>query len=187
MSLSPNAYTYGYGNHARLYRAYGYGSGYRNRYYGSRSGYGRSQGLNRAIIGRLRSVHASLARIDHDYRGHRIRAMHSISMAVRQLSHRSMVYAGLGFAPAMGNGMGMGAGLKRAGAAGANAGIGAGARGRQPMSQAQSDDRMARDLRVLQGINMQLGGQGYNTSGHARARGHVQHAIYELGVALSIR
>jgi hypothetical protein len=180
LALSPNTYTYGYGSGARPYRAYGYGLGYRNRYYGSRYGYGRSQGYNRAIIARLRAVRASLARIDHDYQGHRIRAMHSISMAVRQLSHRSMVYSGVGFAPGMNAGMGM----RRGGAA---AGIGAGVRGRQPMSQAQSDARMSRDLRVLQGINLQLGSQAYNTPGHARARGHVQHAIYELGVALAIR
>ena len=59
--------------------------------------YGRSQGNNRAIVSRLRSVHSSLARLDHDYNGHRVRAMHSISMAIRQLSHRSMVYSGVGF------------------------------------------------------------------------------------------
>jgi hypothetical protein len=148
-------------------------------------------------VARLRAVHASLARIDHDYQGHRIRAMHSIAMAVRQLSHRSMVYRGVGFAPGMANGNGLGA---RGGAgvgannrlgvgagARANNGLGVGARGRQPMSQAQSDARMAQSLRVLQGLNMQLSNQGYNTPGNGRARGHVQHAVYELGVALSIR
>jgi hypothetical protein len=187
LTLSPNTYTYGYGKGARPYRAYGYGRGYRNRYYGGRYGYGRSQAYNRAIVGRLRAVHASLARIDHDYQGHRIRAMHSIAMAVRQLSHRSMVYSGVGFAPGMNNANAMG--MRRGGGAGAgaNGGLGAGGRGRQPMSQGQSDARMSRDLRALQGINMQLSNQGLSTPGHARARGHVQHAIRELGVALSIR
>ena len=71
----------------------------------------RSQGNNRAIVSRLRSVHASLARVDHDYQGHRVRAMHAISMAIRQLSHRSMVYSGAGFASGMNNGMGMGHGM----------------------------------------------------------------------------
>ncbi len=107
---SPSSYTYGSGSGARNYRAYGYGSGYRNRYYGGRYGYGRSQGNNRAIISRLRSVHRSLARIDHDYQGHRVRAMHAISMAVRQLSHRSMVYSGVGFSSGMNNGAGTGMG-----------------------------------------------------------------------------
>ncbi len=59
-------------------------------------------------VGRLQSVHASLARIDHDYKGHRVRAMHSVSMAIRQLSHRSMVYSGE-FA-GMNNGGGVGDG-----------------------------------------------------------------------------
>ena len=95
-SRSPNTYTYGYGNGAHRYRAYGYGNGYRNRSYGNNYGYGRSQGNNRAAVARLRSVHSSLARIDHDYQGHRVRAMHAISMAIRQLSHRSMGTGGMG-------------------------------------------------------------------------------------------
>ena len=107
-SISPNSYTYGLGAGARSYQAYGYGRGYRNRSYGGRYGYGRSQGNNRAIVARLRSVHASLARIDHDYQGHRVRAMHAISMAIRQLSHRSMVYSNTGFSSRMNNGQAMG-------------------------------------------------------------------------------
>ncbi len=172
-------YTYGSGANARNYRAYGYGSGYRNRYYGRRYGYGRSQGYNRAVVGRLRSVLGQLARVDHDYRGHRVRAMHQISMAIRQLSHRSMIYSGVGFSAGMNRGMGMGMGGRGAG------GGGGGGVGR--MSQAQSDARVSHALRTLQGINMQLGGQGGYTNGHARARGHVMGAIHELNVALSIR
>ena len=179
--LSPNTYTYGYGNGARRYHAYGYGNGYRNRRYGGGYGYGRSQGNNRAVISRLRSVHASLARINHDYQGHRVRAMHSISMAIRQLSHRSMSYGGMGVSSGMNNGRAMG---MRQGGGGVN---NAGARGRQPMTQAQSDARMSQNLRVLQGINMQISSQGNNTSGHGRASGHIQRAIHELNVALSIR
>jgi len=185
-NLSPSTYTYGSGTGARRYRAYGYGQGYRNRYYGGRYGYGRSQGNNRAIVARLISVHASLARIDHDYQGHRVRAMHAISMAIRQLTHRSMVYSGVGFVPGMNNNGAMG--MNNNGAMGMRrGGVGAGARAGQPMSQAQSDARMSQDLRTLQGINMQLTSQGYNTNGHARARGHVQRAVHELNVALSIR
>jgi hypothetical protein len=186
--VTPSTYTYGTGNGARSYRAYGYGNGYRNRRYGGGYGYGRSQGNNRAVVARLRSVHASLARIDHDYQGHRARAMHAVSMAIRQLSHRSMVYSGVGFSSGMNNGQGRGMGgqgMGRQGMGGQGMGR-AGGRGRQPMSQAQSDARMSQDLRVLQGINMQIGSQG-STSGHARAGGHVQRAIHELNVALSIR
>ena len=85
------------GRGARSYRAYGYGNGYRNRSYGRGYGYGRSQGLNRGVIAGLMSVRASLARVAHDYQGHRVRAMHAITMAIRQLSHRSMSYNGMGF------------------------------------------------------------------------------------------
>ena len=178
---NPYAYTYGTGAGARSYRAYGYGQGYRNRYVGGRYGYGRSQGNNRAIVSRLRSVHASLARLDHDYKGHRVRGMHSISMAIRQLSHRSMIYqnggfGGFGSRMASNRGMGM-----------RQNGLGAGRQGGQRMSQAQSDARMGQALRTLQGVNMQLTSQGTSTSGHARASGHVMAAIQHLNTALMVR
>jgi hypothetical protein len=80
-TTSPNSYVYGTGSKASSYRAYAYGRGYRNTYNGGRRGYGQSQGNNRAVVSRLRSVHSTLARLDHDYQGHRVRAMHSISKA----------------------------------------------------------------------------------------------------------
>ncbi len=179
-----NGYTYGHGPNSRQYRAYGYGPGYRNRYYGGGYGYGRSQGYNRAIVSRLRSVNYQLARIDHDYRGYRVRAMHQVAMAIRQLSHRSMIYNGMGFGGGMnrggGMGMGMGMGMGQRGFGGRGAGAGR-------MPQAQSDARMSHALRTLQGINMQLSNQGGYTMGHGRARGHVMQAIQDLGTALSIR
>jgi len=178
----PTTYTYGSGTNAQGYRAYGYGRGYRNRYYGNRYGYGRSQGNNRAIIARLRAVQMALARVNHDYQGHRVRAMHAITMAIRQLSHRSMIYGSAGFAPGMNNGAGMGL---RGGGGGLAAGAG-GRRG-QVMNQAQSDAIMSQSLRTLQGIGMQLGSLGSNTMGHARASGHIQMAVRELNTALSIR
>jgi hypothetical protein len=175
--LVPGTYTYGSGIGARRYLAYGYGRGYLNRYRGGRYGYGRSQGNNRAIVARLRSVHNSLARLDHDYQGHRMRAMHAIAMAIRQLSHRSIA-SGVGFGSGMSNNLGV---------ATRRGGVGAGAARPQVLTQAQSDARMSRDLRTLHGISMQLGSQGYNTPGHSRALGHVQRAISELSTALSIR
>jgi len=171
----PYTYTYGTGASARGYRAYGFGRGFRNSYYGGRYGYGRNQGYNRAIIARLRAVHMSLARIDHDYQGHRVRAMHAITMAIRQLSHRSMMYGRAGF----------GAGIQ--GGPAPAMGRGAGARRGQPMPQAQSDAVMSQALRTLQGIAMQLAGTATTTMGHARAGGHVQEAIRELNTALAIR
>jgi hypothetical protein len=83
----------------------------------------------------------------------------------------------------MNNGRAMG--MMQQGGGGGNGGVGG--RRRQPMSQAQSDARMSQDLRTLQGINMQLSSQGNMTAGHGRAGGHIQRAIHELNVALSIR
>jgi hypothetical protein len=188
-TANPYAYTFGRGSGSRNYRAYGYGHGYRNRYYGGHYGYGRSQGYNRGIVSRLRSVHRNLARINHDYQGHRVRAMHAVAMAIRQLSHRSMVYRGVGFAQGMNNGLAMGMGRGANGIGNVNGQVGNVAAGRrnQRIPQAQSDARMNQALRTLQGVNMQLSSQGSNTSGHARARGHVQHAIRELNMALAVR
>ena len=184
-SSSSNRYTYGSGSGASSYRAYGYGRGYRNRYSGSGYGYGRSQGVNRGIVSRLRSVHTSLARLDQDYQGHRARAMHSISMAIRQLSN-SMGYNGVGFASGMNNGMGMGQGQGMGMGQGQGMqrnGLGGNGRGGQRMSQAQSDARMSQALRNLQGIGMQLNNQGSGTMGHGRAIGHIQQAMHELNTA----
>jgi hypothetical protein len=181
-SATPFAYTYGTGTGARHYRPYGYGFGYRNRYYrtGYGYGYGRSQGLNRGVVARLRSVHATLSRIDHDYAGHRVQAMHAISMAIRQLSHQSMAFRGAGFSPGMNRVGGVGMGMRRSALGGAG-------RGGQRMPQAQSDAVMSHALRNLQGIDMQLANQGSFNMGHARARGYVEHAMQQLNVALSIR
>ena len=105
---SPNTYTYGYGNGAQNYSAYGYGNGYRNRQLREVTAMaGPRETIVRSLHG-CRSVHSSLARIDHDYQGHRVRAMHAVSMAIRQLSHRSMGYSGSGFSSGMNNGRAMG-------------------------------------------------------------------------------
>ncbi len=116
------------------------------------------------------SVRASLTRIEHDYQGHRIRAMHAITMAIRQLSHRSMMNGGMGMNSGMGmnGGMGMkwrgaarqgggagGFGMRQGGGAGGlgmRQGNGAGGLQPQRMSQAQSDNRMGQDLRDCRGL-----------------------------------
>jgi hypothetical protein len=188
--LVPNSYTYGIGRGARSFRAYGYGRGYRNRSYGRGYGYGRSQGVNRGVIAGLMSVRASLTRVQHNYQGHRVRAMQAITMAIQQLSHQSMRYSGMGMNGGMGMNNGRALGMRQVGVAGGlgmRQGIGAGGLQPQGMSQAQSDNRMGQALRRLQGINMQLASQGSYSNGHSRASGHVQRAIHELNFALSMR
>ena len=177
--MGPHLYTYGAGKGARRYHAYGYGHGYRNRSSVGRCG--RSQGNNRAVVSRLRSVHATLARLDHDYRGHRVRAMHAISMAIRQLSHRSLsTVSNGGFATTA---VGRVRGTGRGGALANNAG----ARRTVHLTQAQSDSRMAHALRTTQGIHMQLGNQAQFSQRHYRARGYVARAVHELNTALAVR
>ena len=124
-----------------------------------------------------------LARANHDYQGHRARAMQHVSMAIRSLSHQSMGYRGMGMG--MGNGMNLAGamGMRRVGGGGA----GFGARRTMVMSQAQSDAIMSQALRTLQGIGMQLGSTGTYSGGHAQASMHVQRATQEVGIALSVR
>jgi hypothetical protein len=183
-TVSPTGYTYGTGSNMRHYRPYGYGHGYRNHYYGGRRGYGSSQANSRAVVARLRAVHHGLSRIDHDYQGHRVRAMHQVSMAIRALTHRSMIYRNGGFANGMNTNL-VAANqrlLNRRNVAGAG-----NARRHQRMPQGMSDARMSQALRTLQGVSMQLSTQGTNTSRHGRALGHVHYAMNELNTALTVR
>ncbi len=175
---SANTFTFGTGSNARGYRAMGYGRGSNNRNYSRRSGYGQSQSNNRAVVSRLRSTHNSLTQVNNSYQGHRVQAMHSITSAIRQLSHRSMAYRGTSLANNTNRMLAMG---------NRKANAGAGARQNTRMTQAQSDARMSQALRTLQGVNMQLTNQGSNASGHARARGHVQLAMRHVSTALAIR
>jgi hypothetical protein len=213
---SLSTYRYGTGSNPRHYQATGYGRGYRNHYSAGRSGYGRSQGNTRGIVSRLRSVHRSLARIDHDYRGHRVQAMHSISAAIRQLSHRSISSGNMGLMNGQNNVLGTGTGTTRRpganglngnlaanglngnrgvnglngnrGANGLNGNLGAnGGRGNQRLTQFQSDARMAQALRTTQGIAMQMGNQGTSSSGHMRAQHHLHQAVHHMNTALAVR
>jgi hypothetical protein len=186
-----------YRNGTGRVRNYANRSQYRtNRGYSYGNRYAMANQNIRSIVTRLRQTHATLARIDHTYQGHRVQAMHAISRAVQQLTHRGSTTSGMN---AMGtNGMGanaMGANAMGANAMGANAqglrnragaGVRVGAARTQPMTQAQSDAHMQRALRNLQGVHTQLTAQG-STANHVRARGSVQRALRELNVALNVR
>jgi hypothetical protein len=159
-------------------------SSYRGRQYVHRGGVRRTRGYGysrryavsnqnmRAVVQRLRSTHRSLARLDHDYQGHRVRAMSHIQRAIRQLSHSSM-YGRRSNVNRNVNGVN---GRNRVGLA-AN---------RQRIPQAQSDMQMRRAAQTLQGINTQMT-RNTNSAGHASARRSVQTAIRELGIGLQVR
>jgi hypothetical protein len=181
-ATTPHSYSYGSGTNARRYTANGYGHGSRNR--SSSRGYGRSQGNSRALVSRLRSVHTSLARLDHDYRGHRANAMHSISNAIRSLSHRSSSMVANGnMNRNNGNNLNGNNGRNRNVANNNNNGQ------RNRMTQAQSDARMSQALRTTQGIHMQMTNQSSNSSSNGRnvAHRHVLRAISEMHTALAMR
>jgi hypothetical protein len=162
----------GYANRPRYWTNRGYS-------YGNR--YAMANQNIRLIVNRLRQTHAMLARIDHDYQGHRVQAMRAISRAVQQLTHQRATTYGIS---AMGmNGPGVNA-LSLRNRAGA--GVRVGAARVQPMTQGQSDAHMRRALRNLQGVHTQLTAQG-STANHWRARGSVQRAMRELNVALNVR
>jgi hypothetical protein len=169
-------------------RRYG-GYNYRPRYYASGRRYTGSttSRADRMVISRLRSAHANLARLDHDYQGHRVQAMHHISMAIRQLSHRSMMSQGTGFSARM-------TGMQRNGNGNVNGNRnGNGMR----LTQAQSDSRMRHSLLMVTGAGQMLSQQAnatnasYVTSGantgRYRAYGYIHMAANSLNTALRVR
>jgi hypothetical protein len=193
MTSRPTTYAYGTGNNTRYYRATGYGRGYRNRYYGSSGNYGRSQSNDRSLVARLHSVHSTLVRIDHDYQGHRARAAHQVSLAIRHLSHRSIY----GYTSAVGGLSGQ-SNLRLTGLNGTGNGnlngngtrrqTGVNGNGqRNRLSQAQSDALMGQALRTTQGITSQLSHQGQYHSSHRLAYLRLQRAMHEMNAALSVR
>jgi hypothetical protein len=147
----------------------------RRRGYSLGNRYATSSAANRSIIQRLRSAHSTLARVSHDYRGHRVKAMGAITQAIRHLEHRSSASRRMAFAmPALAarNGVGAGAGGVKA----------------APMSKAQADSRVRRSLSTLQSVDQHLAGlASLGSVTHTRARGSVQRAMRELNLGLSVR
>jgi hypothetical protein len=169
---------YRYRPRTSAYRGYSYGNRYAT---GNRN--------IQSLVTRLRATHRSLAQINHDYQGHRVRAMRAVGTAIRQLTNRSSSTVafnnnlnGLGANNLNGLGANNLNGLRaRNGAA-----LGGGVAGGQMLPQAQSDARMKRALSTLRGVHTQLTRQGY-TANHARARSSVQNAMRELNIGLTVR
>ena len=109
-----------------------------------------------------------LARLDHDYQGHRVRAMHAINTAVRSISHTSIANT---------NGRGL---------TGLASGNGQAIARNQPKTQAKSDAQVRRAAQALRSVNLQLTNGGTMPS-QSRASGSVRLAIRELTVALRVR
>ena len=141
------------------------------------------------VVSRLRSAHANLSGLDRDYQGHRSRAMQQISMAIRQLSHRSMMSQGSGFSARM-------TGMRRQGNGNGNRNGNGNGNGMRT-SQAQSDSRMRHSLLMITGAGQMLSQQSNGTNaayvssgantGRFRAYGYIHMAANELNTALRVR
>jgi hypothetical protein len=148
-------------------RGYGYGHGYG---YGNRNTMARQQN-NSHVIAALHTALNSLNQADHDYQGHRVRAIHHVGAAIHSLQ------------PGAGSGNPANAALALNGNGNLNA-AGAGQNNRMP--QATSDAHLRKALQSLSSVHNHLTGNG-STQHHARARNSVQMAMQELNLALNIR
>ncbi len=145
----------------------GYARGYNN----YNRGYNRNAMANQnngQVISNLNSAMATLAKADHDYQGHRVRAMNHIGTAIRHLEPAAVRRntpnpASTYKAASNGNGA-----------------------GKNAKPQAVSDQHLHTALQSLNGIGTHLTTYG-TTQNHARALGSVRNAIQELNTALNIR
>ncbi len=110
----------------------------------------------------LRTVHGKLREADHDYQGHRVRAMHHVGEALQHLG--SSAPAGLGSVTSLGSGMGFG-----------------------NLPQTQSDGVLRDSLQKVRTVESQLGSRSNAAAHHSRARASLGQAIRELETALRIR
>jgi hypothetical protein len=145
--------------------------GYPRGYHNYNRGYNHNAMANQnngQVISHLNSALATLAKSDHDYQGHRVRAMNHIGTAIRHLEpaavRRNMPNPASSF-KATSNGAGA---------------------GKNPMPQAASDQHLHNALQSLNGVGTQLATFG-TSQNHARALGSVRNAIQELNTALNIR
>ena len=156
---------------------------------------------NGQIISQLHATMRLLAQADHDYQGHRARAIHDVGTAIRDLEpatarrnqpNPAMAYltAGNGNGNRNGNGNGNGNGNRNgngnSSGNGNGNGAGAGAGQKNRMSQAASDANLQNALQSLSTIQAELANFG-STPNHVRANASIQRAIQELNVALNIR
>jgi hypothetical protein len=160
---------------------------------------------NGQMISQLHATMRLLAQADHDYQGHRARAMHEIGTAIRHLepatARRNQPNPALAYLSAgngngngnangngngirNGNGNGSGNGTGNGNGNGTRAGGGAGPKNRMP--QAASDAHLRNALQSLSTMQAELANFG-SAPNHVRAHAAVQSAIQELNVALNIR
>jgi hypothetical protein len=124
------------------------------------------QAARAQLIATLRSARRLLVAADHDYNGHRAKAAHEVTQALREL----------GFHPKKPQ---SGSPAQNAAVAAAKAARSAQARVHEP--QAASDAQLQQAQRLLQGALTQL------SSIHPKATTNVQNAVTEITTALTIK
>jgi hypothetical protein len=120
---------------------------------------------NGAVIATLQSAMGHLSQADHDYQGHRVKALNHVGTAIRHLEPAAVRRNQPNPAAALNTGQGAG--------------------GKNLMPQATSDTHLRKALQTLNNVQGHL--SGGTTTNHARARTSVQNAIRELNVALNVR
>jgi len=137
---------------------------------------GRSNGQNNGQL--LSALHSTMARLnqaDHDYQGHRARAVHELGQAIHTLQPPSRMTGMANPGPA-----------RLAGGNGNRAGVGKGQGQRMPQAQSDQHLQAARQTLMTIQTRMSAGGMGASAA-HQRVGGHVQRAVQELNTALAIR
>jgi hypothetical protein len=143
-----------------------------------------------AAIAELKATIELLERADHDYAGHRVKAIHEIHAAIHALTSEGKPPAGGQPQKGQQAGKGQHAGQGHAPGKGQAAGKGqatgmphksdaAGKKLREP--QAVSDAQLNKALQQLKAV------QGQLDAGHAQAKASLKAAVHELQTALKIR
>jgi hypothetical protein len=129
---------------------------------------------NEALVSTMHSTMTLLNQADHDYNGHRDRAMQEINAAIRHLDAQT------------GQSSPVNAGLAQSGNAnGPNIAIRTGTGTGPKMPQATSDAHLREAQQSLQGIDSRMNINGVNPHSFTQAKASVQNAIRELNLALN--
>ena len=154
---------------------------------------------NASLVSSLHATMTPLAQADHDYNGHRARAMHEINAAIQHLSAqagrpnagnaglaRSGTTAQPGNIARPGNVNGTNNAIRTGPRNGAGAGTGtvAGTGTGRRMPQATSDAYLREAHQSLLNVESQLNTNGINPHHFTQAKASVQAAIRELNLAL---
>lgn len=136
---------------------------------------------NTAPASTLHSTMTRLNQAEHDYNGHRARAIHEISTAIRHLGTQAGQSNTGNTGPAhSGNANGTNTATRTATGTGTGTATGSG----QKLPQAMSDAYLREAQQSLVSLESQMNTNGINSHSFTQAKSSVQNAIRELNLAL---